>query len=506
MIPGQRGRVRRATDRLPLRIKLVVTALLLVMGALIAADLAATTSLRGYLLGRVDSQLQDAAIQVGPHGEPDHGPGGDHGTGPATDYYVATVAPDGTVTPSRTDPVRAGQSAPDLPLLTAAAAAQRTKPFTVPAVGGGSDWRVRLTPMTNTSGSLVVATPLGDLDATVHRLGFLELLTGLVVLFLLAGLAYLLVGTNLRPLVEVEETAAAIAAGDLSRRVPEHHPRTELGRLSTALNGMLAQIESAFRVRQASETAARASEDRMRRFVADASHELRTPLTSIRGFAELYRQGAPTGAEDVSRYMRRIEDAAARMGLLVDDLLLLARLDQQRPLERRPVDLLVVAADAVHDARAVAPDRGIELHTIDSPLPAVVIGDDSRLRQVVTNLMSNALMHTPEGTPVTVRVGTRAEGNGPGSAIVEVIDAGPGLPPDEAGRVFERFYRADASRDRSRGGSGLGLSIVAALTAAHGGKVEVDTAVGSGTTFRLTLPLADTPAPTREQSGVLRAD
>jgi two-component system OmpR family sensor kinase len=293
-------------------------------------------------------------------------------------------------------------------------------------------------------------------------------------------------------LVEVERTAAAIAAGDLSRRVPEHHPGTEVGRLSAALNGMLAQIEAAFGLRESSERAARASEDRMRRFVTDASHELRTPLTSIRGFAELYRQGAAAGSQDVDRYMRRIEDAAAQMGLLVDDLLLLARLDQQRPLEREPVDLLAVASDTVHDAQAMSPGRPVLLQVFEGPAAPVVMGDQSRLRQILGNLVSNALAHTPDGTPVSVRVGTRIDHQtGRPAGMLEVIDEGPGLPADEAERVFERFYRADPSRTRSRGGTGLGLSIVAALTAAHGGRVELDTRPGDGATFRVILPIAD---------------
>jgi two-component system OmpR family sensor kinase len=245
---------------------------------------------------------------------------------------------------------------------------------------------------------------------------------------------------------------------------------------------MLAQIESAFRIQQASEAAARSSEERMRRFIADASHELRTPLTSIRGFAELYRQGA---ADDVPRLMSRIESEAARMGLLVEDLLLLARLDAQRELTRAPVDLVALAADAVHDARALAPDRKVTLEVAHNEEVPVVLGDEPRLRQVLSNLMTNALTHTPPGTPVTIGVATE-----PGWAVLSVTDQGPGLEPQDAQRVFERFYRADSARARSRGGTGLGLSIVAALTAAHGGVAELNTALGAGATFRIRLPLA----------------
>jgi two-component system OmpR family sensor kinase len=289
-----------------------------------------------------------------------------------------------------------------------------------------------------------------------------------------SGLGYLVVRTSLRPLVDVEEAAAAVAAGDLDRRVPERDPRTEVGSLGASFNRMVAQVQAAFATRAESEA-------RLRRVVADAGHELRTPLTSIRGFAELHRQGAVTEPAEVSRLLRRIEDEAVRMGLLVDDLQTLARLDQSRPLDLTDVDLAVLAADAVHDARAVQPDRPVELHVAG---PVVVRGDDARLRQVLSNLLTNAQRHTPPATPVQVRVARCG-----GSAVVEVADDGPGMPPDVAARVFERFFRADASRTRASGGTGLGLSIVASLVEAHGGRVELETTPGAGATFRVLLPL-----------------
>jgi two-component system OmpR family sensor kinase len=349
-------------------------------------------------------------------------------------------------------------------------------------------------PLPDGSGTVVVALSLDDVDDTVGKLLLITAVVSSAVLLLLAVGGYLVVRSSLRPLVEVEHTAEAIAAGDLSRRVPDRDPRTEVGRLGRSLNAMLGQIESAFHARQESEAGARRSEERMRQFVADASHELRTPLASIRGFAELYRQGAVPEQSDVDRVMRRIEDEAVRMGLLVEDLLLLARVDQQRPLEYAPVDLLAVASDAVHDAKAVAPDRSIVLELLPSDRPPVVPGDDARIRQVAANLVSNALTHTPPDAAVRVRVGTLA-GAEP-RAVLEVSDDGPGLAAEEAARVFERFYRADPSRTRSSGGTGLGLSIVAALVAAHGGTVDLRTEPGSGAVFRVLLPLPpEHPAP-----------
>jgi two-component system, OmpR family, sensor kinase len=325
----------------------------------------------------------------------------------------------------------------------------------------------------------------------------------------LALIGFLVVQANLRPLVEIEETAEEIAEGHLNRRVPERDPRTEIGSLGRSLNTMLSQIETAFHAREQSEAAAHQSEERMRRFIADASHELRTPLTAIRGFAEYYRQRgglvqqwddeepqlvqSGLSADDLDRIMHRVEAEAARMGLLVEDLLLLARLDQQRPLTRNPVDLLTLAADAVADTRMIAPDRSIEL-SVQPGAAFLVIGDEPRLRQVIGNLMSNALTHTPEGTPITVSIGSGLldpRAPEPISAVLlDVQDHGPGMTSEQADRIFERFYRADQARGRATGGSGLGLSIVAALVKAHGGVASVRTAPGMGATFRVALPLA----------------
>ncbi|WAX57157.1 HAMP domain-containing histidine kinase [Jatrophihabitans cynanchi] len=507
---------RRLGARAPLRVKLVALLLLLVAVALAGSGAAASTTLRTYLVGRIDSQLSDAQHPIVEHGlagtlrgsERGGGalPGGSSGSATDRDsvqdrlpsaYVVEVTDSRGTPVYGPTNAlVDTTQPLPDLPSPTGAATRARgAHTFTVDAVEGTTQWRVLAEPVIlidGSTGTLFIAQSLRDVQSTVAHLIVLLVVIGAAAVVVLGGVGYLVVRRSLRPLRDVERTAAQIAAGDLSHRVPETaDPRTEVGGLSVALNSMLGQIETAFAARAASESAARASEQRMRRFVADASHELRTPLTTIRGFAELYRHGAATDPAELSRLMRRIEDEAKRMGLLVEDLLTLARLDQQRPLARLPVDLLALARDAVSDARAVAPERPISLLVGPTDPPPVVIGDDARLRQVLANLIGNALQHTPADAAVTVRIGT-VPGERTGAQVVRlsVEDAGPGLSTEDAERVFERFYRADAARDRRDGGSGLGLSIVAALVAGHGGTVDVDSTPGVGVRFVVELPLA----------------
>jgi two-component system OmpR family sensor kinase len=332
--------------------------------------------------------------------------------------------------------------------------------------------------------TLVVAVPLRDMSEALHRLLLVELIVALGVLLGLAVLAWWVVKLGLRPLEDMQQTAGAIAAGDLSRRVEIVDEHTEVGRLGLALNEMMQRIQTAFEARAASEA-------RLRRFVGDASHELRTPLTSIRGYAELFRRGASDRPEDLAKAMRRIEEEANRMGSLVDDMLLLARLDQGRPLERQPVDLTRITRDAVDDARAVAPNRPIDY----SPNGAIFVpGDEARLRQVLANLLQNANRHTPPDTPVHVQVV-----EGVDEALIEVADEGPGMPSDDTSRVFERFWRSDPSRTRASGGAGLGLAIVAAIADAHGGHAEVLSTPGIGSTFRVHLPRT---VPTPDASAV----
>jgi two-component system OmpR family sensor kinase len=499
---------RRFADRYPLRVTIVVVLLALVALALAASGVLATTIMRGYLIDRVDEQLQQATVPLS-HASSDRRPLPPAGGGPVrrqlpsqfvVQFNDSEGASDRGLVGSRladTEPL------PKFPVLNLnAVRALDGKPFEVDAQSGGATWRVLAVPTDDGKGSVMVAQSLKEMDHTIQRLIGIQVAAGVILLVLLAGVGTFVVRRSLRGLEDVEHTAVAIAGGDLSRRVPQRDPRTEVGRLSLALNQMLGQIENAFAQRTASEFAARRSEDtarrseeaarqsedaarqseeRMRRFVADASHELRTPLTSIRGFAELARQRGDLADSDT---MRRIEDEAKRMGLLVDDLLLLARLDQQRPLRMESVDLLPIAADALHNAQAVQPERPLSLTILPDSEAPVVEGDEARLRQVLGNLVSNALNYTPVDSPITVSVGTRG-----GEAILEVSDTGPGLTEDQQAHVFERFYRADTARTRTTGGSGLGLSIVAALVAAHQGQVTTTKTHPHGATFTVHLPL-----------------
>jgi two-component system OmpR family sensor kinase len=349
------------------------------------------------------------------------------------------------------------------------------RPFTIEATG--ENFRVLALPLPSGLGSVTIAQSLNDVDRTLSRLQWLFFFIGLVIVSLIALASRTMIKVGLKPLSEVENTAERIADGDLSARLPEAKPTTEVGRLTTSLNTMLSRIEESFALRKA-------SEDKLRRFVADASHELRTPLTAIRGFAELHRQGAVVGDEDTKQLLARIEGESIRMGSLVGDLLLLARLDQSREMEALPVDIAAVTRDAVASAQAAGPSHPISLTADVSEL--YILGDKNRIHQVVANLLANAKTHTPDGTKITVSI-TRSEDG----VRISVIDNGPGLSEDDQKRIFERFYRADSSRVRVDGeGSGLGLSIVDAVMQAHGGNVSVSSELGKGATFVLFFPQA----------------
>jgi two-component system OmpR family sensor kinase len=465
---------------LPLRIGLVAATLALVACGLAVSGIAVTSILRHSLVSRIDSTLLDASrgwAQNPRRQSPPPYEGPDPGR-PPSKFYVRGVSIDGTPFTAIND----RNAEPALPPNNDVG----PNPTTLPSVNG-SDIQWRAVSVHGPHGLTTVAIDLSDVQHTVSSLVWLQMGIGVAVLVVVGIASFAVVQRSLRPLVEVEQTAAAIASGQLDRRVPERDPRTEVGRLSLALNGMLAQIQQALASSESSAEKARGSEDRMRRFITDASHELRTPLTTIRGFAELYRQGA---ARDVAMLLSRIESEASRMGLLVDDLLLLARLDVQRPLEHHRVDLLALASDAVHDGQAMDPKRTITMEVLDGPGTPEVLGDEARIRQVLSNLIANALQHTPESADVIVRVGTDGA-----DAVLEVVDQGPGMNQEDASRVFERFYRTDSSRARASGGTGLGLSIVDSLVRAHGGVVSVTTAPGEGCRFRVTLPrISDVPA------------
>jgi two-component system OmpR family sensor kinase len=347
------------------------------------------------------------------------------------------------------------------------------KAITVSSTKGSTRWRVFAGHDPEDSDITVAAVPLRDVDQALHQLLRVEAIVIGGVLLALAAAALFVVRLGLRPLDRMAITAGEIAAGRLSQRVSPATSGTEVGRLGLALNGMLARLERAFAERQA-------SENRLRMFLADASHELRTPLASIRGYAEVFHMGASADPAAVETSMKRIEEEAKRMGVLVEDLLVLARLDELREPIREPVDMRELAADAVEDARVTAPERSI---TLDAPDAAIVSGDAHQLRQVLGNLLRNALMHTPPPSSIHVSVATAGE-----DVRVEVRDHGPGLPPGDPQLLFERFWRAEAGRARGKAGAGLGLAIVAEIVDTHGGSVEAGEADGGGARFVVRLP------------------
>ena len=464
-----------------LRARILIGTVLLVFAGFLVVGFATYAALDSFLVARVDSQLKAAAMPAAEQLQP-HGRGGFQGgpqgsaTGLPSGTYVALYSSSGTLVQERAlDPSSSATVAkPSLPAPLPNAGND------VPTLLTAAGSRVLVESLDAYGGDfIVIAEPLEPVQSTVTQLLLLEAGISTLVLVGIAILALLVVRQGLRPLERMADTATAIAAGDLTQRVAPATAVTEIGRLGLALNVMLDRIEQAFAERER-------SENRLRRFVGDASHELRTPLTSIRGYAELLRRRPDLAAPDSEAARRRIEDEAIRMSALVDDLLLLARLDQGRPLEHEDVDLLQIARDACADVSVTDPQRTVAL---DATLPVIVNGDELRLRQVVANLVRNAVVHTPPGTPVEVRLES-AEG----LARLYVVDHGPGLEEAERERVFEPFYRADPSRSRDRGGSGLGLSIVAAVVMAHGGRVSAHPTPGGGATFEVDLPVEAPPA------------
>lgn len=498
--------IRDVWARTPLLARLVGISTVLLASGLALAGSVTTTLLSRYLMEQVDERVVAQAKAYGRQLIADFPASGDLDTLAPTGWgernYALrlhvldsemTLRPEGTTAEDYGSP-----RLPEVDLDTLTSA----RLLTVQGTERNSPWRVAVLPATYGDGSVVgyvmYAEPLGEVQDIVRQAALLLWTSAVAILVIGAVVGTWAVRRSLRGLREIEGTAAQIAAGDLSQRVPAAPETTEVGRLGAALNSMLAQIETAFDARTR-------SEERMRRFVADASHELRTPLAAIRGYGELYRMGALTEKDQVDDTMRRIEQSATRMGGLVEDLLALARLDADRPGRTEPVDLAVLATDAAHDLRAIDPTREVRVGPLsdgagagptDAPPATVVPGDEARLRQVVANLVGNVARHTPAGTPAELGVGRVGD-----RVVLEVRDHGPGIAPEHAARVFERFYRVDASRTRdgTGGGAGLGMAIVAAIVEAHHGEVAITQTPGGGATIRVALPAAGTdPGPGQE--------
>lgn len=481
-----------------LRSRLILGVVLLSAAGFILSGIVAQQAMRSYLLHQVDSELVSLSANSLPRIA-------EAGIAKDTDDYynhLDDARPHATQSPRPHTPLQRIPTTTSVTLLDGAgtitgglggdlnvapingyltgltparAASYNGKAFTIDAKG--IDFRAVALVLPNGQGTVVAAKSLGDLNKTVGKLGFFFLLIGLLLISLIAIASRIVIKLGMRPLEDVEDTAEQIASGDLSARMPDANPHTEVGRLVTSLNAMLARIETAFEARTE-------SENKLRRFVADASHELRTPLTAIRGFSELYRQGAVTGDDATRELLGRIEGESKRMGSLVEDLLLLARLDQAREMESKPVNLGEVTESAVISARAAGPDHPVHFTAPDEEMFA--LGDEPRIHQVIANLLANARAHTPAGTEINVTINRSDDG-----IRIAVSDNGPGLSLEDQKKIFERFYRADTSRVRVDGeGSGLGLSIVDAVMKAHGGSVSVLSQAGEGATFTLFFPVA----------------
>jgi two-component system, OmpR family, sensor kinase len=478
------SRVRTPLSLWSLRNRLILAAMVLTAVAISASDFAANAALRSYLISQVDKELIEISSgsllrldRAGIESENSD----QNSDSPFTEFRPLRGVPtSASLSLLDIDGKLIGRIGGDLSQKQIAVfgmsvdqvKAKGTAPFTIEGQGDDPDVRAVVQILPTGLGSVVVANSLAEVDRTLQRLGFFFLILGLIALTAVGLVSRWIIAISLKPLEQVEETAEAIAGGDLSARLPAAKPDTEVGRLTTALNTMLARIEESFEARVNSES-------KLRRFVADASHELRTPLTAIRGFAELHRQGAVVGEVNTKELVGRIEKESIRMSTLVEDLLLLARLDQSREMAQEPVDLNTLLTEAVASAKAAGPNHFIELSLPSAEV--FVLGDSQRIHQVVANLLANARTHTPDDSQIKV-----ALDQGVAETIISVSDNGPGLSEDDQERIFERFFRADPSRARTSGeGSGLGLSIVDAVMQAHGGYVSVQSKLGDGATFKL---------------------
>ncbi|GBL33255.1 probable sensor histidine kinase TcrY [Actinomycetota bacterium] len=477
------SRVRTPLSLWSLRNRLILASVVLASFAIIASDFAANAALRTYLISQVDDQLINisstslnrldragiAPLEADDKNSPFKILEPLRGVPTATSITLLDI--DGNLI-GQVGGELGGKNFAVTGMKIDEVSQYKNRPFTIEGKDGQPDIRALAQMLPTGMGSVIVADSLEKVDKTLSQLRFLFLILGLIALITIAMAARWIIALGLKPLEAVEDTAEAIAAGDLSARLPAAKPDTEVGRLTTSLNTMLARIEESF-------TARVESENKLRRFVADASHELRTPLTAIRGFAELHRQGAVVGEEKTKELINRIEKESVRMSSLVEDLLLLARLDQSRELAKEPVDLNTLITEAVASARAAGPNHPIEIKLEASEI--FVLGDSQRIHQVIANLLANARAHTPNGTEISITAM-----QGVSETTIAVSDKGPGLSKADQDRIFERFYRADPSRVRNSGeGSGLGLSIVDAVMKAHGGYVSVKSEVGQGATFTL---------------------
>ncbi|MBU6242781.1 MAG: HAMP domain-containing histidine kinase [Acidobacteria bacterium] len=486
-------RVNSATNTWSLRNRLVLGVVVLGAMGFIASDFAAQSAFRSFLIAQVDKQLIDIAggslLRLDRAGiAQDQEVSSDETqpfkqvrplSGVPTAISITLLDPAGVVVGTLGGDLSTNQfSGVVSNMTTADVISHEGKPYTMEMGKDDTHFRVLARTLPSGFGSVVAAVSLEDVDKTIARLRFLFLLIGLLALVAIALASRRIIDISLRPLTRIEETAEAIASGDLSARLPDAKPNTEVGRLVTSLNQMLSRIEESFALRLA-------SEEKLRRFIADASHELRTPLTAIRGFAELHRQGAVQGEEKTAELVRRIEKESIRMSTLVEDLLLLARLDQARELQRDPVDVKTLINEVVASAQAAKNTHPITVSHADSDV--YILGDSQRIHQVIANLIANAQSHTPDGTAVNIAVAQNKMGT-----TISVTDNGPGLSEADQVKVFERFYRADPSRVRSGlDGSGLGLSIVDAVMGAHGGSVSVKSELGKGATFTLFFPTVE---------------
>ena len=477
------SRVRTPLSLWSLRNRLILSAVVMASLAIVASDFAANAALRGYLISQVDNQLINisgssltrldragiAPTEIDQDDSPFKILAPLRGVPTATSVTLLDI--EGNLI-GQVGGELGGKSFAVTGMKIVEVAKYKNKPFTIAGDNGEPDIRALAQVLPTGMGTVIVANSLEEVDKTLNRLRFLFLILGSIALLAIALASRWIIALGLKPLEQVEDTAEAIAAGDLSARLPAAKPDTEVGRLTTALNTMLARIEESFAIRVESES-------KLRRFVADASHELRTPLTAIRGFAELHRQGAVVGEDKTKELINRIEKESIRMSSLVEDLLLLARLDQSRELAADPVDLNTLITEVTASARAAGPDHPIEVKLGESEI--FVLGDSLRIHQVIANLLANARTHTPAGTKIVIN----AE-QGINETTVSVSDNGPGLSQADQERIFERFYRADPARVRnSIEGSGLGLSIVDAVMSAHGGYVSVKSKLGEGSTFTL---------------------